>query len=101
MSDKVEQTYMELTNELNTIIETFSSNFGYLTLSLVTDDGVEADLVEELRAVLRRYSQFAQISSVRAITTYESCGYDTGVVSIAFTNPYTGLETYLLQWERA
>lgn len=59
----------------------------------------EVLLEEELRELLGRYSDVAQVSCVEKLETFESCGYSCGVISVAFTNPITGLETYLEQWE--
>ena len=94
------ERFYELKNKIEEIFETFKEEYGYLTEARTGLDDEEIYLEDALREVLEEYSDIAQVSCVESMTTFESCGYDCGVISVAFINPFTGLETYLEKWER-
>ena len=97
MSYSIEEEFVQLKNEINEVLERFEEGAA-LSPYISTDEG-ELDLEEEIRKVLRNHSEFARVFCVESITTFYSCAYECGALSIAFTNPVTGLETYLLEWE--
>ena len=97
MSYSIEEEFVQLKNEINEVLERFEEGSA-LSHYIFTDEG-ELDLEEEIRKVLRNHSEFARVFCVESITTFYSCAYECGALLIAFTNPVTGLETYLLEWE--
>ena len=95
-----EQRLTMLNDELEELGDSFYDGT-YLCQSKETDDGEEVMLEGAIYELLRKYKDIVSIISIETDTCFESCGYDVGVISVAFANPVTGLEHHLLRWERA
>ena len=95
----MENRLAELKSKIGDLFDTYSEPWGDLDYCREVD-GEEVLLEDEVKELFQEYKDVVSVSCVEVITTFESCGYDCGVVSIAFANPVTGLETYLEVWER-
>jgi hypothetical protein len=95
----MENRLIELKSKIEALFEIYSEAWGDLDYCREVD-GEERLIEDELRDLFSEYKDIVSVSCVEVMTTFESCGYDCGVISIAFTNPVTGLETYLEMWER-
>ena len=95
----MENRLAELKLKIEALFETYSEDYGELDYCREVN-GEEVLFEDEVNELFQEYKDVVSVSCVEVITTFESCGYDCGVISIAFANPVTGLETYLETWER-
>lgn len=95
----MEKRLIALKSEIEQTFEMFSEAYGYLTLTAVNFGGEEVDLEEELKKVFYEYRDVVAVFQIETETMFESPGYTCGVISVAFVNQITGLETYLEKWE--
>lgn len=89
----MENRLSQLKTEIEKVFERFCG-------SKVIYDADEIYIEDELTKVFNNFKDIVSVLSIEELTTFESPGYDCGVISVAFVNPVTGLETYLEQWER-
>lgn len=97
--DDSEARLADLKKDIDELVDSFYE-YGELHQSKEVD-GEEVMLEDALAELLHEYKDIVNVSSIETETCFESCGYDTGVISLAFVNPITGLEHYLFQWERS
>lgn len=95
----MEKRLIALKSEIEQAFDMFSETYGYLTLTAFSFGGEEVNLEEELKKVFYEYRDVVAAVQIEVETVFESPGYTCGVISVAFVNPITGLETYLEKWE--
>lgn len=92
----MERRLIELKQKIEEAFEDF--DYQYYKIDEETEEEVCFDkTIEEL---FYEYRDIVSVFTVEEMTTFNSPGYDCGVIMIAFVNPVTGLETYLEKWER-
>jgi hypothetical protein len=87
-------------DELEELVDMFYDGCQLCQSKYFEDISEEVLLEDAIRHLFSRYKDIISIYSIETDTCFESCGYDVGVISIAFVNPITGLEHHLLRWER-
>ena len=95
----MEKRLIALKSEIEQTFDMFSEAYGYLTLTAFNFGGEEIDLEEELKKVFYEYRDVVAAVQIEVETVFESPAYTCGVISVAFVNQITGLETYLEKWE--
>jgi hypothetical protein len=95
----MEKRLIALKSEIEQTFDMFSEAHGYLTLTAFNFGGEEVDLEEELRKIFHEYCDVVPVVQIETETIFESPGYTCGIISVAFVNQITGLETYLEKWE--
>lgn len=94
-----EERLIKLNDELEELVDSFYDDI-YLRQSKEDDSGEEIMLEKAIYKLLRKYKDIVSVISIETDTCFESCSCDIGVISVAFVNSVTGLEHYLLRWER-
>ena len=86
--------------ELKQKIEEAFEDFDYQYYKEDEKTGEEICFDKAIEALFYEYKDIVSVFTVEEMTTFDSPGYDCGVIMIAFVNCITGLETYLEKWER-
>lgn len=93
-----EERLTKLNDELEELVDSFYD--GVCLCQSKEIDGKEVMLEDAITELLHKYKDIVSVFSIETDTCFESCGYDVGVISVAFANPITGIEHHLLRWER-
>lgn len=94
-----EERLTKLNDELEELVDSFYDGV-YLYPSKEGENGEEIMLEGAIYELLRKYKDIVSILSIETDECFSNASYDVGVISVAFTNPVTGLEHHLLRWER-
>ena len=86
--------------ELKQKIEEAFEDFDYRYYKEDEETGEEICFDKVIEDLFYEYRDIVSVSIIEEMTTFNSPGYDCGVIMIAFVNCVTGLETYLEKWER-
>lgn len=94
-----EERLTKLNDELEEVVDSFYNGI-YLCRSKEIE-GEKVILEDAIADLLNDYKDIVSTVSIETDTCFEvRGGYAVGVISVAFTNPITGIEHYLLRWER-
>ena len=92
-----EQRLTMLNDELEELVDDFYDGCNLRPFKIKNDYEIQLDdAIEEL---LRSYRDIISVFSVEKDTCFESPSYDVGIISVAYANPVTGLEHFILRWE--
>ena len=93
-----EERLTKLNDELEELVDSFYDGVHLCQSKEI--DGEEVMLEGAIYELLRKYKDIVSILSIETDECFSNASYDVGVISVAFTNPVTGLEHHLLRWER-
>lgn len=96
----LEKRVTALKEELEEVVDGFYEGVN-LCQSIIDEETQEEIMLEDAIAELfANYRDVIIMSSIETDTCFESPGIDVGVVSVVYVNQVTGLEHFILRWER-